>query len=286
MMALLSALFLVAGAGLCLIAAVGVLRLPDYFMRMHAATKAGVAGCGLLLIGVAFAEPSPGMWIKVAIAIVFLLLTQPIAGHLLARAGYVAGVPLWGGTSDDQLKGELRRGDFDQPATARPRRTKMQKGVDQVVLGLASGRGLETAIAEALELARTHKADLVGLAIVDTKTLHNVGPVPLGGNHYAAQLRNTLTTKARHRMAEAVQSFEQAARAANIRFAVSVEEGDPVAILRAQLDRGVTLVLPRHAWFDHGLAEKQIDPAARLARHRITPAEASDKGDAPIVVFS
>lgn len=116
MTAFLSAFFMVLGAGLCFIASIGVLRLPDFFMRMHAATKAGVAGCGLLLIGVAFAEPSTAMWIKVGIAIVFLLLTTPIAGHLLARAGYVAGVPLWAGTREDQLQGELRRGDFDHPA--------------------------------------------------------------------------------------------------------------------------------------------------------------------------
>jgi monovalent cation/proton antiporter MnhG/PhaG subunit len=83
-------------------------------MRMHAATKAGVAGCGLVLIGVGFAEPSLVMWIKIAVSIAFLLLTTPIAAHLLGRAGYVAGVPLWGGTKEDQLSQELRRGDFDR----------------------------------------------------------------------------------------------------------------------------------------------------------------------------
>ena len=114
----LSAFFLVAGAGLCLIASIGVLRFPDFFMRMHAATKAGVAGGGLFLIGVAFAEPSLGMWIKVGVAVAFLLLTTPIAGHLLARAGYVAGVPLWGGTQQDQLEGELRRGQFSRSGLA------------------------------------------------------------------------------------------------------------------------------------------------------------------------
>lgn len=114
MLSLLAAVFLVGGASLCLLAAVGVLRLPDFFMRMHAATKAGVAGCGLFLIGVGFAYPGPDVWIKIALAVVFLLLTTPVAGHLLARAGYVAGVPLWGGTIHDELKGELRRGNFDR----------------------------------------------------------------------------------------------------------------------------------------------------------------------------
>jgi len=285
MMALLSAIFLIAGAALCLFAAIGVLRLPDFFMRMHAATNAGVAGCGLLLIGVAFAEPSPGMWIKVAIAIAFLLMTTPIAGHLLARAGYVAGVPLWGGTREDQLAGELRRGDFDSPHTHSPGRKTMNPTIERVVLGLASGPGIEAAVRCAVELARKHEAELIGLAIIDTRTLRNVGPVPIGGNFYAAQLRDTLIAKARRKMAGTVQLFESAAREAGIRFRVTVEEAEPVPFLRQRLRKGAVLVLPRGAWFDHGLADRKIDPASRLSRHRIAQVQAGGDDNAPIVVF-
>jgi monovalent cation/proton antiporter MnhG/PhaG subunit len=281
----LSALFLVTGAALCLLASLGVLRLPDFFMRMHAATNAGVAGCGLLLVGVAFAEPSPGMWIKVAIAIAFLLLTTPIAGHLLARAGYVAGVPLWGGTREDQLRGELPRGDFDHPPTSSLGRKAMNPTIERVVLGLANGPGMEAAMTHAIELAKAHQAELVGLAIIDTKTLENVGPVPIGGNYYAAQLRKELIAKARHKMAEAVHSFERAAKDAGIHFSINVEEGDPAPILRGRFEKGAILVLPCRAWFDHGLADRRIDPETWLARHRIGPMEHRDEEDAPLVVF-
>src|SRR5690606_33973870 len=139
---------------------------------------------------------------KVAIAIAFLLLTTPIAGHLLARAGYVAGVPLWGGTREDQLRGELPRGDFDSPPTASLGRKAMNTTIERVVLGLANGPGMEAAMTSAIELAKAHRVELAGLAIIDTKMLENVGPVPIGGNYYAAQLRRTLVAKARHRMAE------------------------------------------------------------------------------------
>lgn len=115
MMAWIGAAFLVAGAAICLVAAIGVLRLPDFFLRMHAATKAGMAGAGLVLIGVAFVEASVTLAIKVALANVFLLFTLPVAGHLLGRAGYVAGVRLWPGTQEDDLKGVLPRGTFDHP---------------------------------------------------------------------------------------------------------------------------------------------------------------------------
>ena len=285
MMTLLSVAFLIAGAGLCLIAALGILRLPDFFMRMHAATKAGVAGCGLLLVGVAFAEPSAGTWIKVAIAIAFLLLTQPIAGHLLARAGYVAGVPLWGGTREDQLEGELQRGDFDHPASAAFRRKTMNHKIEKVVLGIASGPGMDAAITHAVAMAKAHRVDLAGLAIIDTKTLHNVGPVPIGGNYYAKQLRNTLTAGARRRVAEAVEIVEEAASQAGVRFGLYVEEGDPIPILRDRLTSGVALVLSREAWFDHGLAEKPIAAMTKLTRPRIAPANEPLEDDAPIVVF-
>lgn len=285
MMATLSAIFLVAGAALCLVAAVGVLRLPDFFMRMHAATKAGVAGCGLLLIGVAFGMPSLSMWVKVAIAIVFLLLTTPIAGHLLGRAGYVAGVPLWARTVEDQLRSELPRGTFDRPHDNGSNKQARGRDISSVLLAIASGDGMDDAIETAIRFARSSGADLTALAIIDTKTLHNVGPVPLGGNHYAVQLRNTLTAQARAKVAEIVQSFERRAAQAGVRFRVQMEEGDPAPFLRAQLVDRVALIVPRNAWFDHGLASYPIDPLDVLRRYGFGTVDAVRDDKTPIIIY-
>lgn len=72
------------GALVVLIAAVGVVRLPDALSRQHAATKAGTVGVGLLAVGVAVAEPA---WTgRVAILLALLLVTLPLASHALARA--------------------------------------------------------------------------------------------------------------------------------------------------------------------------------------------------------
>lgn len=161
----------------------------------------------------------------------------------------------------------------------------MNPAIERVVLGLANGPGMEAAMTHAMELAKAHRAELVGLAIIDTRMLENVGPVPIGGNYYAAQLRRTLIAKGRHKMAEAVQSFERVAERAGISFSVSVEEGDPAPILRGRLGKGVALVLPRRVWFDHGLADRRIDPASQLARYRIGPVVHRDEDDAPLVVF-
>lgn len=274
MTTVLSAFFLVSGAAICLIAALGVLRLPDFFLRMHAATKAGVAGAGLVLIGVAFAEPSLGMWVKVAFAITFLLLTTPIAGHLLARAGYVAGVPLWGGTYQDQLEGELQRGKFESRAprgrqVAAAAHRKPQSG--GVVVALTSGPGGEAAMALALDIASASGKPLIALAIVDTRMLANVGPVPIGGNYYAAQLRRSQIEKARHALAETVQAFERRAQAAGAAYSIAMEEGDPVKIIRPRSEDASAIIIARDGWFDHGIAGGRSDPLAYLVRRGIYP---------------
>ncbi len=105
----IGAVLLLGGSLVCLFAAIGVLRLPDFFMRMHAATKAGVAGAGLVLLGVAAFDGSATTWTKAVLAVLFLLVTTPVAGHLIGRAGYVSGVALWRGTSEDALDGVLPR---------------------------------------------------------------------------------------------------------------------------------------------------------------------------------
>ena len=68
-----AAVLMLLGAGFVLVAAIGVARLPDIFIRMHAATKAGVVGVGLLLLGVALSFDEAGAWVRVLPAIVFLI---------------------------------------------------------------------------------------------------------------------------------------------------------------------------------------------------------------------
>lgn len=110
----LAALFVIAGSFVTFVAALGVLRLPDFFMRMHAATKAGVVGPSLLLIGAGFFDPSLSTWIKVFLAILFLLTTTPISGHLIAKAGFIGGVTLWKGTVRNDLETILPPSTFSE----------------------------------------------------------------------------------------------------------------------------------------------------------------------------
>lgn len=81
-------LLLLLGALFSLIAAIGVLRLPDLLTRMHAASKAGPVGAGLVLLAVAVMSADVGVALRAIVGFVFLLLTTPVAAHLLARASY------------------------------------------------------------------------------------------------------------------------------------------------------------------------------------------------------
>lgn len=91
------------GAGLMLLAGLGVLRLPDVFARMHAGTKAASLGLVFILVGTGLLLPTPLSWVKITVAIAFQLLTAPIAAHVIGRAAYYGDVPLWGGTLYDEL---------------------------------------------------------------------------------------------------------------------------------------------------------------------------------------
>ena len=97
------------GAFFALTAAVGVLRLPELYTRMHAASKAGVVGSGLLLLALALFQHDLSTVTRAIAAIVFLLLTAPISAHLLAKAAYGAGYRLWDGSVLDEMAKERNR---------------------------------------------------------------------------------------------------------------------------------------------------------------------------------
>jgi multicomponent Na+:H+ antiporter subunit G len=79
---------LIIGALFGLVAAIGVVRLPDLLTRMHAASKAGAVGGGLILLAVALMCFDLAVALRAIVGVVFLLITTPVGAHLLARASY------------------------------------------------------------------------------------------------------------------------------------------------------------------------------------------------------
>jgi multicomponent Na+:H+ antiporter subunit G len=97
--------FVVAALGLAFmtVAGIGLLRMPDLPTRMHASAKAGTLGAALVLAAVAVHFGDSAITVRVVVVCVFLLLTAPIASHIIARAAYRTGVPLTRETVIDEL---------------------------------------------------------------------------------------------------------------------------------------------------------------------------------------
>ena len=102
-MEVLTAVLMLTGGIFCFVAALGMLRLPDTIIRMHAATKAGALGSGLMFLALASYYMELSTTLRAFAAIVFLLLTAPVAAHLIGRAAYCTQVRLWERTRVDEL---------------------------------------------------------------------------------------------------------------------------------------------------------------------------------------
>jgi len=89
--ALGSALLLV-GAVLAVIGTIGVLRFPDFYTRLHAASVTDTAAATLALVGMALLAPSFAVVFKLAVVWLFLFLTGPTSSHALANAAHTAGL--------------------------------------------------------------------------------------------------------------------------------------------------------------------------------------------------
>jgi multicomponent Na+:H+ antiporter subunit G len=96
-------LLLIVGASFALVATIGILRLPDVYTRMHAASKAGTLGSGLALIAIAVYSQELDVITRAIAGVLFFLLTAPISAHLLARAAYLAGYKPCEATRIDEM---------------------------------------------------------------------------------------------------------------------------------------------------------------------------------------
>lgn len=90
-----------AGGVLLFLAALGLIRMPDVYNRMQAGTKATTLGSMLFLVGIAIARPD--WWARILVLIVFIVFTNPISSHALARAAHFVGIRMSDRTVRDDL---------------------------------------------------------------------------------------------------------------------------------------------------------------------------------------
>lgn len=94
MSAIIAAILILIGGILSFFAGVGVFRLPDVFIRMHAATKVGTLGSGLIIAAVAVHFGDPAIVVRCILIVFFLLLTAPIGAHMVGRAVLRMGIEI------------------------------------------------------------------------------------------------------------------------------------------------------------------------------------------------
>ena len=83
---------LIGGAGFCIIGGIGLLRMPDFYARTHAAGITDTLGAGLLLAGLLLQAGPTLIGVKLVLIFAFLELVGPTAGHALFKAAYADGI--------------------------------------------------------------------------------------------------------------------------------------------------------------------------------------------------
>ena len=105
---LITSALLLFGGFMMFVSALGLLRFPDLFTRMHAAAKTGTVGIIALVIAVAVHFQQFDVTVLAILIVAFFFLTAPIATQLIGRAAYQSGVPLWERTVCDEYKDPAR----------------------------------------------------------------------------------------------------------------------------------------------------------------------------------
>ena len=136
---ILSSVLMLIGATFALLAGAGVLRMPDLFTRMQAATKASTLGIGCIILAVAVHFGELGITTRALATVIFVFLTAPVAAHMIARAAYFVGVPLWDQTIIDELHGQYDRRTHklarpDDPLATLPMSVDLKRLTGQTVL--------------------------------------------------------------------------------------------------------------------------------------------------------
>ncbi len=121
----IAVLLILFGSIISVISAFGLIRLPDVYTRSHAATKSATLSVLTCLLGafMYFWSHDGFVSIRLILGIIFVFITAPVAGHLVCRAAYRAGVPLAEGSGDDALRPVLFGDSGKQENTEKSNRT-------------------------------------------------------------------------------------------------------------------------------------------------------------------
>jgi multicomponent Na+:H+ antiporter subunit G len=111
---LVSCILILAGVFLIFVSTIGLLRLPDFYIRMSAITKGATLGLGLILLGLGTYFNQPDILLKVLAIIFFIFITAPVAAHVIGRTAVQNRTPFWSKTNLSEFEGYLKKGKLDE----------------------------------------------------------------------------------------------------------------------------------------------------------------------------
>lgn len=101
---ILSSVLILMGTVFMIISAIGLIRLPDFYIRNSASTKATTLGLGLILLGIGIYFNRFQVFMEITAILFFILLISPLAAHIIARAAYKTKVPFWEKTNLKEME--------------------------------------------------------------------------------------------------------------------------------------------------------------------------------------
>jgi nucleotide-binding universal stress UspA family protein len=143
--------------------------------------------------------------------------------------------------------------------------------IKRILLGLGGTPFTDVAIDRSIELAKAHGALITGVTVLDLKGLKQVGPVPPGGDFYAARLREKRFAITEERIDSAIEQFKKKCDESNIPKKIEYETGDPFESMIAHARYNDITIFGLKSLFDYGFTMEPRDALIRLVSHGVRP---------------
>jgi nucleotide-binding universal stress UspA family protein len=143
--------------------------------------------------------------------------------------------------------------------------------IKSLVVGVAGTPALPAKIEFAIDLARRHGAEISVLSVVDVDRLAHVGPVPMGAEKFAQDMRRRHVEHSHELDENAIATFEAACTAAQVPLRVIRLEGDPLDALAATWRYNDLCVLGARGWFDYDVVAEPQDALLKLIASGVRP---------------
>ncbi len=154
--------------------------------------------------------------------------------------------------------------------------------VKKILMTLDSSPFTQAALGHAIELGRVHKAEVTGMAIVNRQRLANVGPIPIGGNSYAKNLRDFRFAETNSHIDEIIGTFKSTASRAGIDYRIERQDGDPFHLMVLHASRYDLIITGLRNIFDYGVVPEPRNLLWRMASAGVAPILAVGREFSPI----